>query len=136
MAAWGIHHASRLLRALRSQSRELWINSSDIVASARTSVGPGRPARALCLDWRARHRTIGTEHAAVAMLGPHGRATACAVVDELARVGRHGLRLGSGAIRTGNYRFKDHGRSATYAALRLDRHRPIGASCSRYRIKS
>ena len=42
------------------------------------------------------------------MLRPQRRATAGAGVGEPARVGRHGFDHGSGAVRTGDDRLKDH----------------------------
>ena len=41
------------------------------------------------LDRRARHIPIGTKDAAVPGLGFEDRATSLAVIEELARIGRH-----------------------------------------------
>ena len=61
----------------------------------------GRRAR-FGLNGRTRHRTIGTEHAAIALLRPQLRAAAGAHIKELAGVRWHRLRFGHAATRTGN----------------------------------
>src|SRR3954447_24130956 len=61
-------------------------------AQHRPATIPGRSARPCFLNGRARHRAVRTEHAAVALLGSQDHPTALlAVVEELARVGRHGF---------------------------------------------
>ena len=45
MAALGIHHASKLVCALPSQSREVWIGALVIAFYAQQEVAPGSPAR-------------------------------------------------------------------------------------------
>src|SRR5262249_13412763 len=58
---------------------------------------------------RARHRTVGAEHATIARLRPQAGAAAGAFVIESAGIGRHDLRFGHAAMRTSNDRFADHG---------------------------
>ena len=43
------------------------------------------------LDWRARHRAVGAEHAAITLLGAQQGVAGRAFVEELARRGGHGL---------------------------------------------
>src|SRR5262245_45647924 len=76
--------------------------------TARSST---RPTRTLGLDWRARNRAVGTEHATVARLRPQRRPAADAAIENPAGISRHGLRFRGGAMRTGDDRFKDHGSS-------------------------
>lgn len=70
-------------------------------------------AQALCtaiaanLFRRALHRTIRTEHTAVAGLGPQNRMARRAFVEELAGVGRHDLDLDVSAAGTGQGRLKN-----------------------------
>src|SRR5262249_13985963 len=61
------------------------------------------------LDRRARHRTVGAEHATIARLRPQPCAATGALVKELAGISRHGLGFCGSAIRTGDNGFKDHG---------------------------
>src|SRR5215469_5690594 len=62
----------------------------------------------LRLDWRARRRTVGKEHAAIAWLRLEARAAATAFVKELAGIGRHGLGLGRAAMRASDDGCKYH----------------------------
>jgi hypothetical protein len=62
----------------------------------------------LHLDWRARHRTVGTEHAAVTWLRLEARAAAGALVKEPACIGRHGLGPGRTAMGARDDGYKDH----------------------------
>jgi hypothetical protein len=45
MAALGIHHASKLVSTLPSQSREVWIGVLVIACYAQQGAAPGSPAR-------------------------------------------------------------------------------------------
>jgi hypothetical protein len=63
---------------------------------------------ALSLNRWTWHRTVGTEHAAIARLGFQLCAAAGAFIEELTRIGRHGLRFRNGAVRTGDGRLKKH----------------------------
>src|SRR5712691_5500215 len=103
MAACGIRHANRLVRGLLSQSRERW------TVSTRTAGSRAALARALGLDRWTGHRAVGTEHTAIALLRPQPHATTGALIEKLARIGRHGLRFGGPAVRAGNHRLVDHG---------------------------
>ena len=59
----------------------------------RSTAAATAGALAPLLDWRARHRPVGAEHAAVASLRFEHRVAMLALVEPLAGVGRHGLRL-------------------------------------------
>ena len=67
------------------------------------------PAR--FLNWRARNRAVGTEHAAITLLRPQERPAAGAVIEELARISRHCLQLRRPAQRTGDGGFSNHNNS-------------------------
>jgi hypothetical protein len=55
MAPWGIHHASRLMRAPRSQSCEFWTMSlAIIIQPAQQGAVPGSPE---CSAWIGGHGT-------------------------------------------------------------------------------
>jgi hypothetical protein len=54
------------------------------------------------LDWRARHRAIGAEDAAVSLLGLQQFRTTFAVIKELAEVGGHGLGVLVPTVRAGD----------------------------------
>jgi len=60
------------------------------------------------LDWWARDRPVGTEHAAIPRLRLKLLATALAVIEELASIRRHLLRRAMAAGRTGDDRFQEH----------------------------
>ena len=112
-----------------------WSMGSDaemlgIVGSANVACGyhAGDPlvmtstaALALKLDGRARHRAIGTEHAAVPHLRAQRGAATLALVEELAGVGRHLFDLAVSAVRTGDFGVK----------LRLHRRYCAPAQCLR-----
>src|SRR5260370_2871707 len=74
----------------------------------RTAGSRAALARTFGLDRRTGHRAVGTEHTAIALLRPQPHATAGALIEKLACIGRHGLRFGSSAVRSGNYRMVDH----------------------------
>ena len=65
-------------------------------------------ACALCLNWRTRHRAVGTENATIAGPGFQLCAAASAFIEELTGIGRHGLRFRNAAVRTGDGRLKKH----------------------------
>jgi len=72
---------------------------------ALTTSTAGHVARfptTLSLNWRTRHRAVGTKHAAIAWLRPELRAAAGALVQNLAGISRHRFRLCGPAIRAGN----------------------------------
>lgn len=54
---------------------------------------------------RAFDRSVGAEHAAIALLGAQHRFAPAAFVEELAGVRGHGFRLGESAARTGQNGF-------------------------------
>src|SRR5450755_4365214 len=64
--------------------------------------------RSLPLDRRTRHRPIRTEHATIARLRLEPFATALAVIEKSAGVGRHLLHGPMPAFWTGDCRFEDH----------------------------
>src|SRR5215831_7607066 len=68
-------------------------------------------ARTLCLDRWARHRAIGTEHAAITLARTQHRAAAGTSVEELAGIGRHSFRFGGSAKRAGDNALKHHSTS-------------------------
>src|SRR5260370_2567234 len=74
----------------------------------RTAGSRAALARTFGLDRRTGHRAVGTEHTAIALLRPQPHATAGALIEKLACIGRHGLRFGGSAVRAGNYRMVDH----------------------------
>src|SRR5581483_1246112 len=65
--------------------------------------------RTFRLNRRTRHRAVRAEHAAVAGLRLEPGAAAAAHIEKLARVGRHCLDLGRGAMRACDRRLQDHG---------------------------
>ena len=64
----------------------------------------------LLLHGWALHRAVGTKHAAVAGLRPERHLTILALVEELARVDRHGFRLGKAALRASQDGLESDGR--------------------------
>src|SRR6516162_5653676 len=106
MAAWGPPHAKALVRVFPNQSRE----TAALVTgnSPRAAGGHARFPCPLGLNRRARHGAERAKHAAVAGLRLQHRVAASALVEELARVGRHGFRLGGAAVRARNERLQDH----------------------------
>lgn len=77
-------------------------------------IGGGEPAPAglsaappLLLDGRTFHRPERTEDATVPLLGPQHGTTAFALVEEQARVRRHGFPPGETTVRAGQYRLKN-----------------------------
>jgi hypothetical protein len=58
-------------------------------------------ASLVLLRWRARNRTIGAKHAAIARKRLQSRAAAFAVIEELAGVSGHGLDRLMAAFRAG-----------------------------------
>src|SRR5205085_9946412 len=89
MATLGIHHASRRMRGLCSQSRELPAMSLATALSGAAGRAVARGARRL--DRWTGNRAVGAEDAAVARLRSQRRAAAGACVEEPARIGRHGF---------------------------------------------
>ena len=73
-----------------------------LIGSQKQSTCVGRAL----LRRRAWARTVGAEHAAISRLRPQQLAASPALVEELARVGRHRLGCRSAAYRTGNRRFE------------------------------
>jgi len=67
MAALGTHHASKLVCRCQPIARDF--DRRGCSSPLRTAGRQPRFASALCLDWRTRHRAVGTEHAAIARLG-------------------------------------------------------------------
>ena len=74
-------------------------------SSARRAIAAASGFR---LHGRTRHRSVGTEHAAVARLRLQLCATAGANIEKLTGIGRHDLRLRKGAVWTGDDRLKRH----------------------------
>src|SRR5262249_28680508 len=66
-------------------------------------------ARIAVLNWRTRHRPVGTEHATLSLDGLHAMAAALAIVNVPTGVRRHGLKLFVAASRTSNDREQFHG---------------------------
>ena len=64
---------------------------------------------ALLLDRRTRYRPERAEHTAVADLGTQECPARRAFVEEQAGIGRHRLRPGKAAMRTGQHRFENDG---------------------------
>jgi len=80
-----------------STSRE----AATTLAGAATFVVPA------FLDRRAGHRPVGTKYAAMAWHGLEQHLARGALVEELARVGRHGLDLRGAALRAGECRLEN-----------------------------
>src|SRR6516165_11576196 len=78
------------------------------ICSARAIACAARLTGTLRLDRRARHRTVGAEHATISRLRPQAGSAAGAFVIESAGVRRHGLGFGYAAVRTSNDRLEDH----------------------------
>ena len=85
--------------------------------SVRRRVAPGRLvatgaaaalADALGLNRRTRHRSVGTEHAAIAGLRLQLCTAAGAFIEKLTGIRRHGLLFRQGAVWTGDGRFQKH----------------------------
>ncbi len=72
-------------------------SQSDLMAAAATAF-----ALALKLDWRARLRSVGAKHAAIAGLWAQQSVTSLAFVKKLAGICRHFLDLSVAAMRTGD----------------------------------
>src|SRR6516162_2546557 len=78
------------------------------ICSTRAIARAARLTGTLRLDRRARHRTVGAEHATIFRLRPQAGSAAGAFVIESAGVRRHGLGFGYAAARTSNDRREDH----------------------------
>jgi hypothetical protein len=98
-------------------------------SSARRAIASASGFR---LYGRTRHRSVGTEHAAVARLRLQLCATAGANIEKLTGIGWHDLRLRKCAVWTGDDRLKRHGDRLSAAdsmppwqlAVSVDSHRP------------
>ena len=85
--------------------RILVINSLATILVATVN---GALAGALCLNRRARHRTKGTEYAAIAWLCLQLFAATGAFIEKLTGICRHRLGFRDGAMRTYECRLKKH----------------------------
>jgi hypothetical protein len=107
-ASWRARCPPRALKTVvRNQSREVWTVPSAVTPSPRATASRAGFARARGLYRRTRHRTIGAEYAAIALLRPRPRPAAGTFKEGPA--GRHGFRFGSGAVRAGYDGFQDYG---------------------------
>src|SRR5665811_2032515 len=69
------------------------------LSSEITKEAVSRTTRLILLDRWTRHRSVRTEHAAIAELRLKPFATALAVIEELAGIGRHSLHRLMTAVR-------------------------------------
>ena len=92
-------------------------------ASSSTAGHIARLSATLRLNWRTRHRAVGTKYAAISCLRPELRSAASALILNLAGIGPHRLRLCGSTTRACNDRLIDHGLFS-----RLPHPRPTSAS--------
>lgn len=99
--------------------------------------GPATIVGPALLDRRTGHRPVGAEDAAVARLGLEHHPAACALVEVLAGVCRHGFGLGGAARRTGQDRLeKDRHSGNTHEAVRrITTDAALGAGIARGPIR-
>ena len=84
--------------------------------AAATRRAPGQPRFLNGRAWDVGERTVD---AAIASVRPEHRGTTLAVVEKLARIGRHRLSFDVSALRTGNRRFWFHRRRVSPPAHRV-----------------
>jgi hypothetical protein len=105
---------------VKGLASRVWLGSagSVLVFCQRLRLGPclrrwghaKRTTAGVSLDGRARHGAIRTEHATVARQRLQALSASFAVVEELARVRRHGFGRPMSTPRTGQCRFRNQAR--------------------------